>query len=100
VTFADQIGGAGHGYVDVFDLNGNLVRRLVSDSVLNSPWGLALTPATFGDFSNALLVGNFGDGLINAFDPLTGTHLGMLEVFHGEAHCHRWSARLNLRQWW
>lgn len=70
--------GAGNGFVDVFDLNGNLERRLVSHGVLNSPWGLALAPAGFGEFGNDLLVGNFGDGKINAFDPLTGALLGQL----------------------
>jgi uncharacterized protein (TIGR03118 family) len=74
VTYAVKIGnddipGVGNGIVDVFDLNGNLSRRLISNGVLNSPWGLALAPPDFGEFSNALLVGNFGDGKINAFDP-------------------------------
>ena len=45
-------------------------------SPVNAPWGLALAPAGFGDFGNALLVGNFGDGLIHAFDPVTGALLG------------------------
>jgi uncharacterized protein (TIGR03118 family) len=85
VTYAQQdanaqgdVAGAGHGFVDVFDTSGNLLRRLISGGVLDSPWGLALAPVDFGDFSNELLVGNFGDGLINAFDPLTGILLGTL----------------------
>jgi uncharacterized protein (TIGR03118 family) len=69
----------GNGFVDVFDFNGNLIQPLVSNGKLNSPWGLALAPAQFGDFSNALLVGNFGDGTINAYDPNIGTYLGTLQ---------------------
>jgi uncharacterized protein (TIGR03118 family) len=86
VTFAkqnakkhDDVAGAGHGFVDVFDTNGNLISRLISRGSLNSPWGLALAPANFGQFSNDLLVGNFGDGHINVFDPNTGAALGSLE---------------------
>jgi uncharacterized protein (TIGR03118 family) len=70
--------GAGHGFVDVFDLNGNLLQRLITQGALNSPWGLALAPKNFGVFSNDLLVGNHGDGLINAFDPVNGAFLGTL----------------------
>jgi len=70
--------GAGHGFVDVFDTNGILVRRLVSDGALDSPWGLAIAPSTFGTFANALLVGNFGDGTIHAYDVLNGGLLGTL----------------------
>jgi uncharacterized protein (TIGR03118 family) len=75
----DDVAGAGHGFVDVFDTSGNLQQRLISGGVLDSPWGVALAPADFGEFSNDLLVGNFGDGLINAFDPLTGALLGTLK---------------------
>jgi len=85
VTFAlqnaekhDDVSGPAHGFVDVFDTNGNLIRRLVSHGRLNSPWGLALAPADFGRFSNDLLVGNFGDGRINAIDPNNGAFLGQL----------------------
>lgn len=74
----DDVAGAGLGYVDVFDPDGNLIKRLVSDGVLDAPWGLALAPGNFGAFSNALLVGNFGDGSINAFNPTTGAFLGSL----------------------
>jgi uncharacterized protein (TIGR03118 family) len=83
VTFAlqdedaeDDVAGPGHGFVDIFDLQGNKIKRLTSHGALNSPWGLALAPANFGQFSGALLVGNFGNGHINAFDPWTGTPLG------------------------
>lgn len=85
VTFAlqdaekeDDVAGPGNGFVDVFDTNGNLLRRLISQGQLNSPWGLTLAPHNFGRFSNALLVGNFGDGHINAFNPRTGDFLGQL----------------------
>jgi uncharacterized protein (TIGR03118 family) len=75
----DDVAGAGNGFIDVFDLDGNLAARLVSGGKLNSPWGLALSPAYFGDFGNVLLVGNFGDGTVNAFDPWSGTYLGTLQ---------------------
>jgi len=69
----DDVAGAGNGIIDVFDLNGNLLRRLVGPGgVLNSPWGLALAPAGFGDLGGDLLVGNFGDGTIHAFNPTSG----------------------------
>jgi uncharacterized protein (TIGR03118 family) len=73
-----DIPGAGHGFVDVFDQNGVLLRRVVSDAVLNSPWGVVLAPASFGPFGNALLVGNFGDGTIHAYDFFTGALLGLI----------------------
>jgi uncharacterized protein (TIGR03118 family) len=75
----DDIGGIGHGFVDVFDTNGNFDRRLISRGSLDSPWGMALAPANFGAFSNDLLVGNFRNGHINVFDPRDGEHLGQLE---------------------
>ena len=78
VTKHDDVAGPGNGFVDLFDLNGNFQKRLISNGVLNSPWGLALAPGDFGDFSNDLLVGNFGDGKINAFDPTSGTFLGTM----------------------
>ena len=65
----DDVAGPGNGYVDAYDLNGNLIRRVASRGELNSPWGLALAPEGFGRFSGDLLVGNFGDGRIHAFDP-------------------------------
>lgn len=75
----DEVAGAGLGYVDEFDTSGNLVRRIASGGTLNAPWGIALAPADFGEFSNDLLVGNFGDGHISAFDPNSGAFLGQLE---------------------
>jgi uncharacterized protein (TIGR03118 family) len=74
----DEVSGPGHGYVDEFDSNGNFIKRLISGGELNSPWGVAMAPAGFGEFGGDLLVGNFGDGRINAFDPFTGTFLGAL----------------------
>jgi uncharacterized protein (TIGR03118 family) len=77
----DDVAGAGHGIVDVFDTNGNFLQRLVSNgagSALDSPWGLAMAPSNFGKFSGDLLVGNFGNGMINAFDPTSGAFLGSL----------------------
>jgi uncharacterized protein (TIGR03118 family) len=80
---SDDVAGVGNGFVDVYDLSGNLQKRLTSAGLLNSPWGLAMAPATFGPFPGALLVGNFGDGLINAFDPNTGALLGTLSDASG-----------------
>lgn len=74
----DDVAGAGHGFVDVFDPSGKLLKRLVRRGRLNSPWGLALAPDNFGRFSHALLVGNFGDGRINAYNAETGAWLGAL----------------------
>jgi uncharacterized protein (TIGR03118 family) len=76
---ADELHGAGLGYVDVFNANGHLLRRLVSQGRLDAPWGLAIAPRHFGAFSGDLLVGNFGDGAINAYDPRTGGFRGTLE---------------------
>ena len=80
----DDVAGKGLGYVNVFDPNGKLIDRIVSKGPLNAPWGLTLAPAGFGEFAGALLVGNFGDGRINAFDPMTGKHLGALKGDKGK----------------
>ena len=80
----DAVNGAGLGVVDVFDTAGTFVKRLATGGALNAPWGMALAPAGFGTFSNALLVGNFGDGKINAFDPATGSLLGTLAKADGK----------------
>ena len=74
----DDVAGPGNGFVDTFDTNGNFLGRLISNGVLNSPWGLVISPASFGLFGNALLVGNFGDGRINAFNPNNGALLGTI----------------------
>ncbi len=69
--------GAGLGVVDVFDATGTLVKQLVgTGGALNAPWGVAMAPANFGAFSNDLLVGNFGDGKINVYNPSTGAFIG------------------------
>jgi uncharacterized protein (TIGR03118 family) len=86
VTYAQQVApdnhvnatGAGLGYVDIYDTNGVLIKQLIAGGALNAPWGLALAPADFGTFSNALLVGNSGDGKINAYDAAAGTLMGTL----------------------
>jgi uncharacterized protein (TIGR03118 family) len=75
----DEVAGAGLGFIDVFNPNGTFVRRLASNGTLNAPWGMAKAPSNFGRFSNDLLVGNFGDGTISAFDPKTGTLKGRLK---------------------
>lgn len=75
--------GAGKGFVDMYDLNGNLVRRFASNGLLNAPWGLAVAPATFGQFGGDLLVGNFGDGTINAFNLTTGAFHGTISDANG-----------------
>ncbi len=80
----NDVGGAGNGFVNVFDFNGNLLKRLVSNGPLNSPWGVAIAPSTFGPFGGALLVGNFGNGRINAFDLSTGNALGFLQDKNGQ----------------
>jgi uncharacterized protein (TIGR03118 family) len=74
----DEVAGPGLGYVDVFTPNGLLIRRIASGGCLNAPWGIALAPAGFGIYSNKLLIGNFGDGRINAFQPTSGTSMGPL----------------------
>lgn len=80
----DDVAGRGLGFVDVYDPNGKLVRRLIDHSELNAPWGLALAPASFGRFGGALLVGNFGDGTIHAFSPISGHLLGTLRDARGQ----------------
>ena len=72
----DDVAGPGNGFVDAFDTAGNFIRRVATMGELNSPWGLALAPAGFGRFSGDLLVGNFGDGRIHAFDPANLTEDG------------------------
>jgi hypothetical protein len=89
----DDVAGPGHGFVDVFNLDGTpglpgKTERLVSRGPLDSPWGLAIAPSSFSSFGSNLggdlLVGNFGNGRINVFDPKTGAFLGNLEDPNGE----------------
>jgi len=79
----DDVPGAGNGFIDVFDTNGQFIQRFASQGTLNSPWGMTVAPAVFGPFSNDLLVGNFGDGRINAFNPTTGAFVGQLTDENG-----------------
>ena len=79
----DDVKGAGHGFVDVYDTTGHFLMRLVSHGRLNSPWGLQIAPAGFGAFAGDLLVGNFGDGRINAYNPWNGAPEGTLRGTNG-----------------
>src|SRR6266849_8739096 len=74
----DPVNKPAHGFVAVFDTDGNLIRHFAQHGHLDSPWGLAMAPASFGKFANDMLIGNFDDGKINAFDPKTGHWLGAL----------------------
>ena len=91
VTYAlagggDDIAGVSHGFVREFDADGNVLARVADRGLLNSPWGLAWAPANFGRFSGCLLVGNFGDGQINAYCDENGGfhHRGTLKSPHGQ----------------
>ena len=79
----DEAHGAGLGVVDVFDPNGVFINRVATHGSLNAPWGIAMAPAGFGKFSNSLLIGNFGDGSISAFDPKNYTPRGQLKGSNG-----------------
>jgi uncharacterized protein (TIGR03118 family) len=86
VTYAKQLApdneddeaGPGNGFVDIFHTDGAFVKRLISRGALNSPWGLALAPKHFGDIGGKLLVGNFGNGIINVYNPKNGKFEGQL----------------------
>ena len=82
-TLHDDTAGPGHGFVDVFTNTGAFVRRLVTRGALNSPWGMALAPRSFGRFGGDLLVGNFGNGLINVYNATNGAWLGRLSQRNG-----------------
>jgi uncharacterized protein (TIGR03118 family) len=82
----DEVAGQGLGFVDAYDLSGNLLGRVAQHGQLNAPWGLALAPAGFGRFGGDLLVGNFGDGQINAYEQLGNgrfEHRGVLRDADG-----------------
>jgi uncharacterized protein (TIGR03118 family) len=79
----DNVDGAGLGFVDVFDTGGKLLQRFASAGPLNAPWGVAQAPGNFGRFSGDILIGNFGDGTINAFDPASGQSLGTVNLSNG-----------------
>jgi uncharacterized protein (TIGR03118 family) len=79
----DDVAGPGHGFVDVFDTDGHLLRRFASRGVLNSPWGIARASFAFGPYSGKILIGNFGDGRINVFNN-DGDFVDQLEDSHGK----------------
>jgi uncharacterized protein (TIGR03118 family) len=81
----DPVVGAGNGIVSVFDMDGNFVRRFATAGALNAPWGITQASANFGPFSNDILIGNVGDGTINAFDPTSGQFVGQLLDGDGSA---------------
>jgi len=90
VTFAkqgpgkdDDVAHPGNGFVDVFAPNGDLLQRLVSRGMLDSPWAVTLAPPTFGAFGGDILVGNFGNGRIHAYDPASGELQGTLSGPNG-----------------
>jgi uncharacterized protein (TIGR03118 family) len=70
----DEAHGQGLGFVDAYDLDGKFLGRVAQHGQLNAPWGVALAPASFGSFGGDLLVGNFGDGQINAYQELRNGH--------------------------
>jgi len=80
----DDVAGQSHGFVNIFNLDGSMLQRFAQHGQLNSPWGVALAPAAFGKFAGDFLIGNFGNGHINAFDP-TGEFLGKVSDPHGQA---------------
>ena len=71
------------GIVDIFDTSGNYISRFSSSAALDAPWGITLAPAAFGGFGGDILVGNFLNGEINAFDPTTGAFVGTLDDSNG-----------------
>jgi uncharacterized protein (TIGR03118 family) len=79
----DEQTGAGFGIVDQFDMAGTFLRRVASGSMMNAPWGMALAPTGFGAASGMLLIGNFGDGKINVFDPVSAEFKGALNKADG-----------------
>jgi uncharacterized protein (TIGR03118 family) len=80
----DPVAGAGNGFVAIFDVNGNFKQTLIKKGPLNSPWGVTIAPASFGALGGDLLVGNFDDGTINAFDPNTGATLAQMMGTNGQ----------------
>ena len=80
----DDVHGAGLGYVDVFDSQGTLLQHLIANGNLNAPWGMMIAPSGFGKFAGALLVGNFGDGKISAYNASTGALIGRMKGNDGK----------------
>jgi uncharacterized protein (TIGR03118 family) len=82
----DDVAGQGHGFVDLFDTDGNLIVRVAQHGQLNSPWGIAMAPASFGAFGGDLLIGNFGDGEISAFAPQPDGTFELVGQLRGANH--------------
>jgi uncharacterized protein (TIGR03118 family) len=81
----NEVTGPGLGLVNVFDANGTLLKHLVgAGTQLNAPWGVVLAPASFGSLGNMLLIGNFGDGRINAYDPNSGAFVDTIKDAMGQ----------------
>jgi uncharacterized protein (TIGR03118 family) len=80
----DPVNKPAHGIVDIFDTDGNFIERFVSHGHLDSPWGVVMAPSTFGRFANDILIGNFGNGKINAYDPNNRKFKGVLTGSHGK----------------
>lgn len=76
----EQVEGAGLGFVSVFDANGNFIRRFASRGTLNAPWGMVLAPLDFGEFGGRMIIGNFGNGRLWAYDLASGVRLGQLRT--------------------
>ncbi len=76
--------GASGGIVDEFDTNGNFITRIATNGPLDAPWGIVFAPSGFGAYSNDLLIGNFGNGEIDVYDPTTDTFLGTLDGSNGQ----------------
>jgi len=81
----DDVAGESHGIVDTFDLGGQGLERFAQHGQLNSPWGVTRAPASFGEFGGAVLIGNFGNGHIDAYDPASGRFLGKVRDPQGQA---------------
>ncbi|CAN5256380.1 hypothetical protein BH11PSE10_BH11PSE10_03130 [soil metagenome] len=82
-TQHDEVPGVGKGFVDQFDTQGNFLARVASGGTLNAPWGMAIAPASMGALAGDLLVGNFGDGRINIFNPGSHAFLGQVRGANG-----------------
>jgi uncharacterized protein (TIGR03118 family) len=81
----DDVAGMSHGIVNTFDLNGQSLQRLIQHGQLNSPWGVAVAPTKFGALAGALLIGNFGNGQINAYNATSGKFIDKVRSPHGQA---------------
>jgi uncharacterized protein (TIGR03118 family) len=81
----DDVAGMSHGIVNTFDLLGSSFQRLIQHGQLNSPWGVAVAPTSFGELAGSLLIGNFGNGQINAYDATSGKFITKIRDAHGQA---------------